>query len=287
MKLWGHTCANDCHENVRRIETNIPHELDTKPCTRKEQKNNWNIYETISSQQVFSRATLLYPMDRKSIFIRKNFGINCTCFLIHIRHKLCACGLLIWHNITYRPISWSVKQQDSCEKTWGNIYVFFTGIQGWVNMNPEVPMPAIQSRVFIILPIFQERLRWFPNSELTLCTRQTVFGCKLIKMKPVAEEETKLSFRIRYKIYESLKIPDYCLPGNRSVTSTGIIWSPLWLCVLKCRLRLFRLIQSLSQESGNLVIGNFVVVRVKQQMARQHLNNLFWLARVLKLHTMS
>jgi hypothetical protein len=78
-------------------------------------------------------------------------------------------------------------------------------------------MTAIQSQVFIVLPIFQERLRWLPNSVLLLCTRQTIFGPKLIKMKVVTEEATKLSFSIRYKIYECLKIPPYLLPGDRSV----------------------------------------------------------------------
>lgn len=167
------------------------------------------------ASKFFSRVTLLYPVDRKSNFIRKNFSRNCTCFLIHIKYKLCTCSLLIWHNITYRLISWSVNQQDGCEKKLREYWhVFFTVLLGWVNMNSEVPLTAIHSQVVIFLPIFQERLRW---SVLPLCTRQTVCSCKLIKMKSVAEEATKLSFHIRYKIYECLKILTYPLPGDRSV----------------------------------------------------------------------
>jgi hypothetical protein len=218
MKLWDRTCANDCHENIRGVETHSPHELGRKQCTRKEQNNKWNLYETISSQQVFFEGDTLVPVDRKSMFVRKNFSRNCTCFLIHIKYKLCTCSLLIWHNITYRLISWSLNQQDSCEKKLREYWhAFFTVLLGWVNMNSEVPLTAIHSQVFIFLPFFQERLRWFPNSVLPLCTRQTVFSCKLIKMKSVAEEATKLSFRIRYKIYECLKILTYPLPGDRSV----------------------------------------------------------------------
>jgi hypothetical protein len=124
------TCVNDCHENIRRIETHSPHELGTKQCMRKEQINNWNLYETISSQQVFSRATLLYSMDRKSIFICKNFSRNFTCFLIHIKYKLCTCSLLIWHNITYRPISWSVNERVKCEKKLREYLCIFNGTCG-------------------------------------------------------------------------------------------------------------------------------------------------------------
>jgi hypothetical protein len=131
MKLRDRTYANECHENIRRFRTHSPHELVTKQCTRKRQYNNWNRYETMSSQQVFFRRRLsCTPWTDNRFSFHKTLSRNCSCFLIHTKYTYFTCSILIWHNIAYRPISWSINQQDICEKNLRGYLCLFYGTSG-------------------------------------------------------------------------------------------------------------------------------------------------------------